>query len=184
MKYRNKLRRVCIWVLRELMKVKTAKVTGLINPPAEKIEFHQPKYDRYSVQELADKNVYPRELIFEATEMLYDNGHIEIWSNQQNMYLRDIQANGNGKSALKSKFYEDEIELYNNDKYFRYFRWVLPIVAIAISILSLVVATCNKSPGNTIQVRQSIQAQLRPDTAKKIQPLIDTSRRTKKDTYP
>jgi hypothetical protein len=115
-------------------------VTGTTNPT---VEFHTRTYSDYDLKELIEKNEYDRKILRDAIELLYKNGHVSFrMENQKNIYECIIYTNYNGESAIKDEFYEDEIEIYNNDKYFRYLRWWLPILAIIISIVSICLSTC------------------------------------------
>ena len=64
--------------------------------------------------------------------------------NSKNIYDCTIYTNFNGESAIKDEYYEDEIEIYNNDKYYRYLRWWLPILSLVISVISICLSTCKK----------------------------------------
>lgn len=143
--YRNLKREAAIWILNQLLNPKI-KVTK----DDRGVPVNTRTYSSYEASELEAKNVYRKEILRDAIEMLFKNGHISFaMENQKDIYQYTIRTNYEGESAIKDGFYEDEITTYNNDKYYSYFRWVLPIAAIIISILSLLLTTCQKRKSDT-----------------------------------
>lgn len=79
-------------------------------------------------------------------------GYIDLKSISENINDSWLSIANTGITAFKDNKIEDEINQYNNDIYYQSFRWVLPFVAIIISVLSLILTfTCRSTRPNSIQ---------------------------------
>jgi hypothetical protein len=142
--HRNDKRRAAIWLLEQLIKPLKGTITasvdsGILTPINKKT------YSNYKFADLIVQSKYSKEILREAADLLCDRQHIGIMENFNDLYDCTIWALAAGEIALNDDIYQEEINVYNSDKYYRLFRWVLPLAAITISILSIFISTCRKS---------------------------------------
>lgn len=175
MKYRNKKRLVAVWILEKISIANKAHVVGQATTTTN-VEI--PKYirptDPYKVSELIKLNKYEAPIIYEASFFLISRGYIQhIGMEDNDIAHTSIKITDEGINALRDEIIQDEIRDYNNDFYYSYLRWWLPIVAIIVSVSSIFFSTCKKTNPNNIQVVQSPLQQLPTEQHK-----IETSKKT------
>lgn len=147
MKRRNEKRKAAIWILKEICKPLTFRITGIREPDSYQ-EINEKYYDIYELKNLIAKNKYSRELLRDAADLLALNGHIDIFENIKDIYDIRIRVFKKGEIALDEDIYQDEIDEYRNNVIFRWTRIWLPILAIVIALISLVVSVCNYNHSN------------------------------------
>lgn len=161
MVHRNEKRKAAIWLLNELI-ISNSKfrATGMTDGATDNFTKWDSKiYNIYKFNDLHSKSSFKKGLLKSAVELLFNNKHIAYGNvSQVDIYDFELKATNSGEEALRDEIYEDEIEIYNNDKYFRYLRWWLPILAIVISIISLCFSTCKDSYKRIMQ-NESVQKQ-------------------------
>ena len=155
---RNKKRSAAIWLLEQIVKKKSTRITEFsdINYKQERSQINRRVYDVYTFQELSLlTKKYTQFDLRTALELLLQRKHIEIVNqNNSDLYDCSLQALWEGHAALIEETYNDEIETYRNDKYYSYSRWLLPIAAIVISIIALSRSIHKISYENNIQLQQ------------------------------
>jgi len=144
MSYRNDKRRTAIWILKQLCKPSKMTITGIQHPDRHE-EINERHYDTISLKDLISQSNYSRELLRDAADLLFLNKHIDLFENQKDRFDIKIKAFKQGEFALREDFYQDQIDDYNSDKYYRNLRMIIPILALLISIVSLFISTCKKS---------------------------------------
>jgi hypothetical protein len=148
MKYRNRKRKTAIWILEQICKPLKARITGLrdFEGPGSYMEVNEKYYDKYDLKDLIAKNVYSKELLRDAADLLAINDHVEIFENQNNVFDIGIKAYKKGEIALREDIYQDEIDEYNSNAIYLRTRIWLPILALVIAVISLVLSICNQNP--------------------------------------
>lgn len=147
MKYRNKKRKAAIWILEQICRPLKARATGLRNFEGANSykEINEKYYDQYELKELINKQVFTRELLRDAADLLFINDHITIFENEKNIYDIGLKAYKKGEIALREDIYQDEIDQYNSDKKYLHLRWVLPTIALILTTITLILTTCNNA---------------------------------------
>jgi hypothetical protein len=179
--YWQQRREAGIWMLSKLVVPNKMKVTAYIdkNQNREDIYFEK-SYDKYTINDLAEEKVYNKEILYEVAYFLYGKGHINVWQQRNDIYASTIQAKPEGEIALKEDIYGEEIRNYNSDKIYRRTRWLIPVFAFIISIVSLCISMCRKSVVKLQleQLPELTTKQKESDTLKfqNTNPLIDTGK--------
>lgn len=171
MKYRNKKRLVAIWILEQLSITNRAHYVGqaTVGTVVETPAYIRPP-DPLKVSELVKTNKYEAPLIYEASFFLMSRGYVEpVGMTNDDIANTSIKITDEGINALRDEIFEDEITNYNNDRYYSYSRWILPVLSILVSIVALWFSTCKKSSDKTIQVQLLTQTPQPTDTNKKMQ---------------
>ena len=135
--YRNQVRRAAIDILEVIIKTPKWGKVKIVNPDKGEEKLKEILYKQYSLQGVKKEIGYQNTVLLDAAFLLKNNNHIDILKNENDEYDIGIIAFKSGEIALRERFYQDDISNYNSDKYYSYFRWVLPIMAILISIVSL-----------------------------------------------
>lgn len=142
MKYRNQKRKAAIWILKEICKPRTFRITA-IDEPDNYQKINEKFYDTYELKDLSAKNKYSLGLLRNAVDLLGIKGHITIFENEKDIYDIGIKALKSGEIALHEDIYQEDIDEYRSNMVFRWTRIWLPILAIVISLISLVFSTYN-----------------------------------------
>lgn len=138
MKYRNKKRKAAIYILKKLISQPSIRQSGVINNNIRQEVYLNPSYAMFGFEELLNASEYEKTLLRDACIYLQSNGYADILEDTSNIYNLKIACLPKGCAALKDEVIEDDIETYNNDRHYRYLRWVLPILSILIALLSLI----------------------------------------------
>lgn len=159
MSYRNDKRKAAIWILEQITVPAKMNIAGMSDPLSNKsIKTTKKRYDVFAFTDLLSKSKYSKDVLRSAVDLLYNNAHIKyIQESETDIYDFSMQAFPAADEALKEEIYENEISTYKNDYYYSYSRWILPIAAILISLLSIYLTTCKKEPDNTIQIEHIAQ---------------------------
>lgn len=147
MKYRNIKRLVSIWLLEKLRVANKAHYVGqaTVSTSVEVPQYIRPK-DPYKVSELVKLNKYKPSIIYEASFFLISRGYIEsVGMINEDIANTSIKITDEGINALRDEVLEDEINNYNNDRYYSYLRWWVPILALIVSLTSIFFSTCKRA---------------------------------------
>lgn len=149
----NQKRKAAIWILKYItndVKHKYA-VSAKIDTNGKRQDVDPtPSYKRYYFKDIQPISGFKKETFKYAIDLLYERGHINpLYGEDKDYNIIEFEGNQKGNTALHDRVYEDEISNYNNDRFYASGRWVLPVIAIIISIVSICISTCKK-PATTI----------------------------------
>ena len=122
---RNKKRSAAIWLLEQIVKKKSTRITEFsdINYKQERSQINRRVYDVYTFQELSLlTKKYTQFDLRTALELLLQRKHIEIVNqNNSDLYDCSLQALWEGHAALIEETYNDEIETFLG--------WIKPFIS-------------------------------------------------------
>lgn len=149
----NQKRKAAIWILKYITNDVKQKfpVSAKIEANGDRQEIDPtPSYKRYYFKDLQPISGFSKDTFKYAIDLLCERGHINpLYGQGRDYNIIELEGNEEGNAALHDRIYQNEINTYNNDRFFAFSRWILPIIAIVISIISISIATCRK-PETTI----------------------------------
>jgi hypothetical protein len=152
----NRKKRAAIWILKTASKPKEGiekyTVTAKVDADGSRREIDSiPTYDFYKFTELQPKSGFSKETFYYALRLLYLKEYINPRFGEDRDYnIIEFQCTKEGVIALHDMVYEKEIAEYNNDRFYLRGRWLLPLIAIGVAIISLYFSTCRKQPATIL----------------------------------
>lgn len=136
MSYRNKKRKVAIWVLDQICGPQKMVVTA-ITEAGKRREVNTKNYDWFNLKDLLKKTPFDKNLVRDSCDLLFLKNHIDILENEIDRFDIKIKAYREGEVALREDIYQDEIDNYSSDKRYRSLRWMLPLIIVILTVVNI-----------------------------------------------